>query len=148
MAATRTVQKMRHISVTSHIMKTNDGSTLRFSGTGNALVALFLSFKVKVTSWINVIFSHQQVKICHISVTCPDINPNNGSTPMFSGTGKPLVPLLLCVKVTPWVNAMCHVSHQKVKICHISVACHHKITINGYTPLFSGMGNPLVPLVL
>ena len=57
MAATRTVQKvkMRHISVTSHHMKTNNGSTHMFSGTGNALVALFLSFKVKVTPWINVI---------------------------------------------------------------------------------------------
>ena len=57
MAATRTVQKvkMRHISVTSHHMKTNNGSTYRFSGTGNALVALFLSFKVKVPPWINVI---------------------------------------------------------------------------------------------
>ena len=57
MAATRIVQKMkmRHISVTSHHMKTNNGSTPRFLGTGNALVALFLSFKVKVTPWINVI---------------------------------------------------------------------------------------------
>ena len=57
MAATRTVQKvkMRHISVTSHHIKKNNGSTHRFSGTGNALVALFLSFKVKVTPWINVI---------------------------------------------------------------------------------------------
>ena len=55
MAATRTVQKvkMRHISISSHHMKTNN--TPGFSGTGNALVALFLSFKVKVTPWINVI---------------------------------------------------------------------------------------------
>ena len=54
MAATRTLHKvkMRHIG---HHMKTNNGSTPRFSGTGNALVALFLSFKVKVTPWINVI---------------------------------------------------------------------------------------------
>ena len=57
MAATRTVQKvkMRHILVTSHHMETNNGSTHRFSGTGNALVALFLSLKDKVTPWINVI---------------------------------------------------------------------------------------------
>ena len=61
MAPTRTVQKvkMRHISVTSHHMKTNNGSTHGFSGTGNALVALFLSFKVKVTPWINVIGLYQ-----------------------------------------------------------------------------------------
>ena len=44
-----------YISVTSHHMKTNTGSTPRFSGTGNVLVALFLSYKVKVTPWINVI---------------------------------------------------------------------------------------------
>ena len=51
MAATSIEQKvkMRHISVTSDHMKTNNGSTPRFSGTENALVALFLSFKVKVT---------------------------------------------------------------------------------------------------
>ena len=57
MAAIRTVQKvkMRHISVTSHYMKTNKGSTPRFLGMWNALVTLFLSFKVKVTPWINVI---------------------------------------------------------------------------------------------
>ena len=57
MATTRIVQKvkMRHISVASRHMKTSKGSTPRFSGTGNALVALFLSFKVKVTPWINVI---------------------------------------------------------------------------------------------
>ena len=50
MAATRAVQKvkMRHISVSSHHMKTNN--TPRFSGTGNALVV-----KVRVTPWINVI---------------------------------------------------------------------------------------------
>ena len=56
MAATRIVQKvkMRHILVTSHHMQTNNGSTPRFSGTRNALVALFLTFKVKVTPWINV----------------------------------------------------------------------------------------------
>ena len=61
MAATRTVQKvkMSHISVTSHHMKTNNGSTHRFSGTGNAMVALFLSLKVKVTPWINVIGHYQ-----------------------------------------------------------------------------------------
>ena len=55
MAATRAVQKakMRHISVSSQHMKTNN--TPRFSGTWNALVALFLSFKVRVTPWINVI---------------------------------------------------------------------------------------------
>ena len=54
LAATKTMQKvkMRHISVNSHHMKTNNSSTSRFSGTGNALVALFLSFKVKVTPWI------------------------------------------------------------------------------------------------
>ena len=59
-AATRTVQqvKMRHISVTSHYIKTNNGSTHRFSGTGNALVALFLS--LKVTPWISVIGHYQQ----------------------------------------------------------------------------------------
>ena len=69
-----------------------------------------------------VIASHQKVKICHISVTCPDIKPNNGSTPTFSGTGKPLVPLFLCfkVEVTPWVNVIGHVSYQNIKICHIS----------------------------
>ena len=57
MAATRIVQKvkMRNISVTSYHIKTNNGSTPRFSGTGNALVSLFLSSKVKVTPWINVI---------------------------------------------------------------------------------------------
>ena len=61
MAATRIVRevKIRHISVTSHHMKTNNGSTSRFSGTGDTLEALFLSFKVKVTAWINVI-SHCQ----------------------------------------------------------------------------------------
>ena len=44
MAAKRTVQKvkMRNISVTIYPMKTNNGSTPRFSSTGNALVALFL----------------------------------------------------------------------------------------------------------
>ena len=90
------------------------------------------------------------MKICYISVTCPDIKPSYGSTPTFSGTGTPLVPLFLCfkVKVTPWVNAIGHVSHQKIKICHISVPCNHIITIYGSTPRFSGMGNPLVPLVL
>ena len=114
MAATRTVQKviMHHISVTSHHMKINNGSTPRFSGTENALVALFLYFKV--TPWVNVIghVSHQKVKICHISVTCRDIKPNNGSPPTFSGIGKPLVPLFLCfkVKVTPWVNVKGHIS--------------------------------------
>ena len=57
MAATRIVQKvkMRHISVTSDHMKTNNGSTSRLSGTRNTLVALFLSFKVEVTAWLNVI---------------------------------------------------------------------------------------------
>ena len=59
MADTRIVQKvkMRHISVTSHHMKTKRALHLgsRESGTGNALVALFLSFKVNVTPWINVI---------------------------------------------------------------------------------------------
>ena len=40
----------------------------------------------------------------------------------------------------------CHRSCQKVKICHISVTCHHIITNNASTPKFSGMGNPLVPL--
>ena len=57
MAATRTVQKvkMRHISVTNHHMKTNNRSIPGFSGKENVLVALFLSFKVKVTIWINVI---------------------------------------------------------------------------------------------
>ena len=132
-------------------MKTNNGSTPRFSGTGNVLVALFLSSKVKVTPWIKVrkvIVSHQQLKICHISVTCPDIKPINGSLPTFSGMGKPLVPLFLCfkVKVTPWVNVIGHVSHHKVKICHISVPCNHITTINGSTPRFYGMGNSLVPL--
>ena len=59
MAAISTVQKvkMRHISVTSHHMETNNGSTHMYSGTGNALVALFLSFKV--TPWINVIGHYQ-----------------------------------------------------------------------------------------
>ena len=57
MAATKIVQKvkLRQISVTSHHMKTTNGSTSRFLVTGNTLVALFLSFKVKVTLWINVI---------------------------------------------------------------------------------------------
>ena len=65
MATTRTAQKvkMRHISVTSHQMKTNNGSTNRFSGTGNPLVAIFLSFKVKVIPWINVI-GHYQPPAC------------------------------------------------------------------------------------
>ena len=60
------------------------------------------------------------------------------------------MPLFLCfkVKVTPWVNVIGHVSHQKVKICHISVICNHIITINGSTPRFLGTGNPFVPLVL
>ena len=44
-------------------MKINNGSTPRFSGTGNALVALFLSFKVKVIPWINVI-GHCQPPAC------------------------------------------------------------------------------------
>ena len=78
MAATKIVQrvKMRHVSVTNHHMKTNSGSTPRFSGTGNALVALFLSFKVKVPPWINVIGHCQPPEsenICLISVTYPDI---------------------------------------------------------------------------
>ena len=30
-----------------------------------------------------------------------------------------------------WVNVIGHVSHQKVKICQISVPCYHIITING-----------------
>ena len=79
------------------------------------------------------------MKICHISVTCPDIKPNNGFTLTFSGTGKMSVPLFLCVKVkvTPWVNVIGHVSHKKVKICHISVPCNRIITIiNGSTPRF------------
>ena len=42
---------------------------------------------------------------------------------MFSGMDNPFVPLFLSfkVKVTHWVNIIGHVSHQKVKICHISV---------------------------
>ena len=52
------------------------------------------------------------------------------------------------VKVTPWINVLGNVSHQKVKICHISVPCNHIITINGSTSRFYGMGNLLVPLVL
>ena len=126
MAATRTVQKVkiRHISVTSHHMKTNNGSTPRFLGTGNALMALFLYFQVKVTSWVNVIghVRHQKVKICHISVTSCDIKPNKGSPPTFSGTGKPLVSLFLCfkVKVTPWVNVIGHMSATRNLIYVIS----------------------------
>ena len=135
MAATRTVQKvkMHHISVTSHHMKTNNGSTHRFSGTGNALVALFLLFKVKFTPWINVI-SHYQPPACKNKQYLSDLSwyKSYGSTPTFSGTG----------------NVTGHVSHQKVKIYNISVPCNHIITINGSTPRFSGMGNPLVPVVL
>ena len=44
--------KIPYISVTSHHMKLNNGSTPRFSGAGNALVALFLYFKAKVTLWV------------------------------------------------------------------------------------------------
>ena len=116
MAATRIVQKvkMRHISVASHHMKTNNGSTSRFSGTGNTLGYYFCHSRSRSHpgSMSKVIVSHQQKKICHISVTSPDIKPNNGSTPTFSGTGKPLVPLFLCFKVnvTPWVNGIGYVS--------------------------------------
>ena len=67
MATRRIVQKvkLRHISVNSHHMKTNNGSTSRFLGTWNTLVALFLCFKVNVTPWVNGIgyVSHQKVKI-------------------------------------------------------------------------------------
>ena len=51
------------------------------------------------------------------------------------------------VKVTPWVDVIGYVSHQKVKICHISATWYHIITINGSTP-FLGIGNPFVQLVL
>ena len=44
MAATRTVQKVqiRQILVTNHHIKTNNGTTPRFSAMGNPLVPLFL----------------------------------------------------------------------------------------------------------
>ena len=60
------------------------------------------------------------------------------------------MPLFLCfkVKVTPSVNVIGHVSHQKVKMSYISVPCSHIIIINGSTLRFKGMGNPLVPLFL
>ena len=78
------------------------GPTPRLSDTGNALVALFCHSRSRSHSgsMSQVIVSHQQVKICHISVICPDIKPNNGYRPTFSGTRKPLVPLVLCFKVT------------------------------------------------
>ena len=117
-------------------------------------MALHLGFQVRGIRW-GIIFVIQgqghtldqcqrslsatsKRKICHISVTSPDIKPNNGSTPTFSGTGKPLVPLFLCFKVnvTPWVNGIGYVSHQKVKICHILVRCNHILTIYGSTPRF------------
>ena len=112
MAATRIMQKMKvcHISVTSHHMKTNYGSTSRFCGTGDTLVALFLSFKVKGAPWINV-KGYCQPPACE-------------NMPYLK------------VKVTPWVTVIGYVSHQKVKICHISVPCNHIITINGSTPRF------------
>ena len=154
MAATSTVQKveMCHISVISHHMKTNNCSTHRFSGTGNALVALFLLFKVKVTPWINVI-GHYQPPASENMPYLSDLSWYKTKLWLYTyvfGYGKPLVPLFLCfkVKVTPWVKVIGHVSHQKVKICHISVPCNHIITIIGSTPRFSGMGNPLTPLVL
>ena len=135
--------KMRHISVTSHHMKTNNGSTHGFSGTGNALVALFLSFKVNVTPWINVI-GHYQPPANENMPYLSDLSWYKTKlwlyTYTFLGTGKLLVQLFLCfkVKVTPWVNVVGNVSYQKVKICHISVPCNHIITINGSTPRFSG----------
>ena len=116
---------MRNISVTSHHIKTNNGFTPWFSGTGNALVALLLYFKDKVTPWVNVIghVSPWKVKIYHISVICHHIITTNGSTPMFSDMRNPLVPLFSSfkVEVRPWVNIIGRVSHQKVKMCHNSV---------------------------
>ena len=45
--------KIRH-NLTNHHIKTNNGSTLRFSGTGNSFVPLLLWFKVKITQWVKV----------------------------------------------------------------------------------------------
>ena len=66
----------------------------------------------------------QKGEISHISATS-HIKTNNGSTPKFSGTGNPLVSLLLWFNVTPRVNVKDRGRHQKVKICHISVTAHH-----------------------